>query len=320
MDQSKSEADARFIKDQTGFSSFESRSLIQLLSCASSYTRRPFSKYGLLNWPIASFVLWRDKVHILVCAVFLTYLLRIIEHVTETRKRKSHSWLEKKLTWISMRWSKYTDLRFWKCEAAALSVSFATFTWKPFVPIKWTDKWKPISYRVNNWKILNLNLPQSSILKWSFPVGAAFKWLSKVISRLPLLRLVIGLKKSCQFFNQWEAKSKPIAPWTRDFSRALSKLQVIARNSDWFIALFAPVVIGRSNCHGFGFSTIIWKPIYLKKFDIKQKQLFCKVTKPHVSVLSQLWFAGIVGSHWSWGHVATSRDIWTAWLHVAVPA
>ena len=25
------------------------------------------------------------------------------------------------------------------------------------------------------------------------------------------------------------------------------QLQVIARNSDWFIALFAPVVIGRSN-------------------------------------------------------------------------
>lgn len=110
MDQSKIEADARFIKDQTGFSSFEIRSLIQLLSCASSYTRRPFSKYGLLNWPIASFVLWRGKVHILVCVVF----------VTETRKRKSHSWLEKKLTWISMRWSKYTDLRFWKCEATTL--------------------------------------------------------------------------------------------------------------------------------------------------------------------------------------------------------
>jgi len=31
------------------------------------------------------------------------------------------------------------------------------------------------------------------------------------------------------------------------FSRPLSKLQIIARNSDWFIALFAPVVIGRSN-------------------------------------------------------------------------
>ena len=49
------------------------------------------------------------------------------------------------------------------------------------------------------------------------------------------------LKISRQFFNQWEAK--PIAPCSRDFFRTLSKLQVIARNSDWFIALFAPVVI-----------------------------------------------------------------------------
>ena len=54
-----------------------------------------------------------------------------------------------------------------------------------------------------------------------------------------------------------EAKPKPIAPCTRDFSRALNKFQIIARNCDWFIALFAPVVIGRSNCFGFGFSTVI---------------------------------------------------------------
>ena len=53
------------------------------------------------------------------------------------------------------------------------------------------------------------------------------------------------LKNSRQFFNQWE--SKPIAPCTRDFSRASSELQVISRNCDWFIALSAPVVIGRSN-------------------------------------------------------------------------
>ena len=39
---------------------------------------------------------------------------------------------------------------------------------------------------------------------------------------------------------------KPIAPCTRDFSRALSKFQIIARNCDWFIALFVPVVIGRA--------------------------------------------------------------------------
>ena len=67
-----------------------------------------------------------------------------------------------------------------------------------------------------------------------------FKWLSKVIKWLRLLRVVIGLKDSRQFFNQWEAKPKPkpMAPCTRDFSRASSELQVIARNCDWFMALF----------------------------------------------------------------------------------
>ena len=65
------------------------------------------------------------------------------------------------------------------------------------------------------------------------------------------------LKDSHQFFNEREAKPKPIGPCTSDFSHALSELQVIARNSHWFIALFAPVVIGRSNCFGFGFSAVI---------------------------------------------------------------
>ena len=88
---------------------------------------------------------------------------------------------------------------------------------------------------------------------------AVFKWLSKVITWLRLLRLVVGLKDSRQFFNQWESKPKPIAPCTRDFSRASSELRVIAKNCDWFIALPAPVVIGRSNY--FGFSTVIWKPL-----------------------------------------------------------
>ena len=54
--------------------------------------------------------------------------------------------------------------------------------------------------------------------------------------------LMIGLKMSCQFFNQLEAKQKPITPCTRDFSCALNKSQVIARNVDWFITQFAPVV------------------------------------------------------------------------------
>ena len=78
-------------------------------------------------------------------------------------------------------------------------------------------------------------------------------------------RLVIRLKDSRKFFNQWEAKPKPIAPCTRDFSRASRELQVIARNCDWFMALFVAVVIGRSYCFGFGFSTVIRKPLSYDK-------------------------------------------------------
>ena len=100
---------------------------------------------------------------------------------------------------------------------------------------------------------------------------AVFKWLSKVITRLRLLRLAIGLKDSRQFFNQWESKQKRIAPCTRDFSRASSELQIIAKNCDWFFALPAPVVIGRSNCFGFGFSTVIWKPLYSHRNGLRSK-------------------------------------------------
>ena len=74
-----------------------------------------------------------------------------------------------------------------------------------------------------------------------------------------------GLKDSRQFFNQWDPKPKPIAACKRDFSRASSELQVIAKKCDWFMALFVPVVIGRSNCFGFGFSTVIWKPLYIAR-------------------------------------------------------
>ena len=67
------------------------------------------------------------------------------------------------------------------------------------------------------------------------------------------------LKRLAPVFQPMRSKPKPIALCMRDFSRGLSKLHVIARNFDWFIALSAPVVIGRSNYFGFGFgfSTVI---------------------------------------------------------------
>ena len=63
------------------------------------------------------------------------------------------------------------------------------------------------------------------------------------------------LKRLAPFFQPMRSKTKPVAPCTCDFSHALSELQVIARSCDWFITLSAPVVIGLSNCFGFGFST-----------------------------------------------------------------
>jgi len=89
---------------------------------------------------------------------------------------------------------------------------------------------------------------------------AVCKWTSKVITRFRSVRFDVSFKISRQFFIQREAKPKPNATCTRDLSRPLSKSQVIASISDWFIALFAPVVIGRSNYFATGFSTVICKP------------------------------------------------------------
>ena len=147
--------------------------------------------------------------------------------------------------------------------------------------MKWknlNEKWKNLNEKKQGWSnsVASesiVNSPFTLVTRRPYCPGrpkefcfrAVFKWLSKVITWLRLLRLVIGLKDSRQFFNQWEAKPKPIEPCTRDFSRASSELQVIARNCDWLMELFVPVVIGRSNCFGFGFSTVIWKPLYHAK-------------------------------------------------------
>jgi len=74
------------------------------------------------------------------------------------------------------------------------------------------------------------------------------------------------LNRLAPIFQPLRSKTKTIAPYTRDFSRVLSKLQSIARISDWFLALFAPVMIGRSNYFGLLFSTVICKPLFFTCF------------------------------------------------------
>ena len=60
---------------------------------------------------------------------------------------------------------------------------------------------------------------------------------------IPIATLNDWLKNLAPVFQSMRNKTKTngLAPYTRDFSRALRKLQVIPRNADWFIALFGPI-------------------------------------------------------------------------------
>ena len=107
----------------------------------------------------------------------------------------------------------------------------AHIVWQYNIRVKKTYKWyNSITIMKIRGKTVVLKPPQCSCIyfssKWQFinvpssNVNCFENWLSKVIPWLRLLRLVIGLKDSRQFFNQWEAKPKPIAPCTRYLSRA----------------------------------------------------------------------------------------------------
>ena len=83
--------------------------------------------------------------------------------------------------------------------------------------------------------------------------------MSKVIHNcfgFALLRSVVGQENTCNLLNQSAAKPKPIMPCSHAFSLTWHRLHIFASISDWFIALFASVVIGQSNYFGFGFTTL----------------------------------------------------------------
>ena len=86
------------------------------------------------------------------------------------------------------------------------------------------------------------------------------------------------LKRLAPVFQPMRCKTKTNRTMYAWFSCASSELQVICGNCDWFIALAAPVVIGRSSCFGFGLSTVIWKPLYDPFFvlPLTRHSSFCK--------------------------------------------
>ena len=61
--------------------------------------------------------------------------------------------------------------------------------------------------------------------------------------------IVIGLKESHQFFNQWEAKPKPIAPCTRDYRWLLGIVIGSSRCSFllWLVGVIALVLVFRQS-------------------------------------------------------------------------
>ena len=74
-------------------------------------------------------------------------------------------------------------------------------------------------------------------------------------------------KRLRQYFNQWESKQKPIALCTRDFSRASSELQVIARNCIgssrcllllWLVGVIALVLVLQQSFENRSISGFSW--------------------------------------------------------------
>ena len=59
--------------------------------------------------------------------------------------------------------------------------------------------------------------------------------------------LYFWFKNVAPVFRRMRSKPKTSGTLYAPFSCTLSKLNLIAENSDWFIALFAPVVIGQSD-------------------------------------------------------------------------
>ena len=96
-------------------------------------------------------------------------------------------------------------------------------------------------------------------------------------------------------FQPVRSKTKQIASCTRDFSRALRKLTVTVRNSDWFITLFAPVVIGQGNWFGYCFFDSLWKTplsrVYVpgRKCALRPVVRFSKVAKLFRRSSSAFW-------------------------------
>ena len=110
----------------------------------------------------------------------------------------------------------------------------------------------------------------------NFGHRAVYNWVSKVISEL-LWFMITSLSN---WFNVLAPFFQPIRSETKT-NRGL-RLHIFPRsvsatcNSsfDWFTRLSPSFLIGQRNYFGFGFTTLIWKPLYAKKCPWLDKRGF----------------------------------------------
>ena len=126
---------------------------------------------------------------------------------------------------------------------------------------------------------------------WKPLCAAVFKWLSKLTTPLRLLRLVIGLKVSRQFFNQWEAK--PIVLCGRDFPalwafyRQLPRILIGSLDRlllSWLVAVITLILIFR----------------HLFENRLIMQLIFQEILASHSSSLSNLNSLSLMSAKTSW--------------------
>ena len=105
-----------------------------------------------------------------------------------------------------------------------------------------------------SWKLSKTPCETSSLLHAS----------RAVYFNLVLVCLLIGLKSLIPLSQPIRSKTKPIVTCTHAFSRTL---HIFASSFDWFTGLSVSFVIGQSNYFGFGYTTLIWKLLYMNKYQ-----------------------------------------------------
>lgn len=68
-----------------------------------------------------------------------------------------------------------------------------------------------------------------------------------------LLNCFIGLENSRHPLSKLDAKLKPIATWSLEFSRAPGRLRAFTSSCHWLPLIISVVLIGRCDYFGFGF-------------------------------------------------------------------